>query len=106
MAEDKILALQKKKEQIEAQITSEKARRAKDKRKLETKLRILVGAFTLKQHRDNDTIANLCNDLDSYLTKPADRKALTLLRSEIAYTGNKDLELSNEEGTDKQPTTE
>lgn len=97
---EKLEALLKKKEQLEAQIASEKAKKAKEKRKLENKLKILVGAYYLDKARKEGTIKELHNEMDSYLTRQTDRKALSILRTEIANLEPQQTEKSESETTD------
>lgn len=84
MVVSKIEKLEQQKKQLEARIQAAKSREKQNKRKLETRLKILVGSHYLNQHRKEGSIQQLHNDLDIYLQKDTDKQVLVLLREEIA----------------------
>lgn len=84
MEKTKIEKLEEQKKQLEAKIQNEKSREKQHRRKLETRLKIFVGAHYLNQHRKDGTIQQLHNELDLYLQKDTDKQVLQLLREEIA----------------------
>lgn len=86
MVASKIEKLEQKKKQLEARIQAAKSREKQNRRKLETRLKILVGSHYLNQHRKDGSIQQLHNDLDIYLQKDTDKQVLALLREEIAQT--------------------
>jgi len=73
---DKLL---KKQEQIKAQIASIRAREKKQRRKDETRLKILVGAMTINEAVKNDDIDGLKNKMTKFLERDNDRKVLYIL---------------------------
>lgn len=86
MVASKIEKLEQKKKQLEARIQAAKSREKQNRRKLETRLKILIGSHYLNQHRKDGSIQQLHNDLDIYLQKDTDKQVLALLREEIAQT--------------------
>jgi large subunit ribosomal protein L7/L12 len=88
MVVSKIEKLEHQKKQLEARIQAAKLREKQNKRKLETRLKILVGSHYLNQHRKEGSIQQLHNDLDIYLQKDTDKQVLSLLREEIAQPVN------------------
>ena len=86
MVASKIEKLEQKKKQLEARIQAAKSREKQNRRKLETRLKILIGSHYLNQHRKEGSIQQLHNDLDIYLQKDTDKQVLALLREEIAQT--------------------
>ena len=86
MTISKLEKLEHQKKQLEAKILAAKAREKQTRRKLETRLKILVGSHYLNQHRKGGTVQQLHNDLDVYLQKETDKQVLMLLREEIAQT--------------------
>ena len=73
---DKLL---KKQEQIKAQIASIRAREKKQRRKDETRLKILVGAMTINEAVKNDDIDGLKIKMTEFLERDNDRKVLYIL---------------------------
>jgi len=73
---DKLL---KKQEQLKAQIASVRAREKKQRRKDETRLKILVGAMTINEAIKNDDIDGLKKRLNEFLERDNDRKLLNIL---------------------------
>ena len=73
---DKLL---KKQEQLKAQIASVRAREKKQRRKDETRLKILVGAMTINEAIKNDDIDGLKKRLNEFLERDSDRKVLYIL---------------------------
>ncbi len=96
---EKLLADQ---EALKEQIASEKAKIAKENRKLDTRLKIQVGAWLIAKHRKDGTLQELYSEMDQVLQKPADRKCLSILSSEIANLKPKDVEPPADEN---QPLT-
>ena len=86
MVLSKIERLEQQKKQLEARIQAAKSREKQNRRKLETRLKILVGSHYLNQHRKDGSIQQLHSDLDIYLQKDTDKQVLALLREEIAQT--------------------
>lgn len=70
----KIESLEKKLEQIKAQLTTEKARAKTQERKDDTRRKILLGAYLLEK----EAMAELTKKMDGFLKKPADRKLFGL----------------------------
>jgi len=71
--------LLKKQEQLKAQIASIRAREKKQRRKDETRLKILVGAMTINEAVKNDNIDGLKKRLNEFLERDNDRKLLNIL---------------------------
>ena len=84
MVVSKVEKLEQQKKHLEARIQAAKSREKQNRRKLETRLKILVGSHYLNQHRKEGSIQQLHNDLDIYLQKDTDKQVLVLLREEIA----------------------
>ena len=74
----KLELLLKKKNQLEAQIKLEQNRDSARKRKLDTKLKILIGAYYKKKHEDNETWDELVQLMDDFLVHKSDRAAFDL----------------------------
>jgi hypothetical protein len=71
--------LLKKQEQLKAQIASIRAREKKQRRKDETRLKILVGAMTINEAIKNEDIDGLKKKLNEFLERDNDRKVLYIL---------------------------
>ena len=63
---------------IEKRIKLESARSANNKRRLDTKQKILVGAYYLNKHVDDGSWAELMSIMDGFLVNKADRMAFDL----------------------------
>jgi len=74
----KLEQLKKKQAQLTAQIKDVEAREKEKERKLETRRKILVGSFYLDKAKENGSIDQLKNELDSYLTRKDDRALFDL----------------------------
>lgn len=70
----KIESLEKKLEQIKAQLAAEKSRAKAQKRKDDTRRKILLGAWLLEK----EPMAKLQKEMDGFLKKAADRKLFDL----------------------------
>lgn len=86
--EERLEKLQEQKRQIEEQERSLRARVSQERRKAETRERILLGAFLLHQLGRNDpsiqTIREwVAKELPGFLTKPRDRETLAAILSEL-----------------------
>ncbi len=75
---DKLAQLEIKQQQLQAQIQNLKARERSKAEKEETRRKILVGAYTLDQARENGTYEKLVAALEGYLTRDSDRKLFGL----------------------------
>ena len=77
--EDRIEKLEAKKQQIDAQIDKLKALNSEEKRKLDTRKKILLGSWVLNQI-DNGEIAEeeVMAKMDKYLTRNIDRRVFDL----------------------------
>lgn len=75
---DKIESLEKKLEQIKAQLSAEKSREKAQKRKDDTRRKILVGAYFLEQAQTEKKFAELVEKLDPFLKKTVDRNLFGL----------------------------
>ena len=75
---DKIESLEKKLQQIKAQLSAEKAREKERQRKDDTRRKILVGAYFLDQAQTEKKMSELVAKLDPFLKKEADRKLFGL----------------------------
>ena len=72
----KLEKLIKQQEQLKARIQTEKARITKEKRKIETRMKILAGAYMLDHYKNN--MDALRDKLDGFLTREQDRKLFGL----------------------------
>ena len=72
---DQLLEQQKK---LAAQIAAVKAREKAQKRKDETRLKILVGSMIILKHQKNGTLNVLEQELTQFLTRDNDKKVLYL----------------------------
>ena len=70
---NRVESLEKRHAQIEAQLQAIEARDKTTQRKNETRRKILVGSFYLDKAKENGSIDQLKNELDSYLTRKDDR---------------------------------
>ncbi len=75
---EKIEKLEKKKGRIEAQIMAKEAREKKEKRKKDTRRKILIGAFIMDQYRKTGKMDRLEKMMDSYLKRDNDRELFNL----------------------------
>ena len=75
---DKLAQLERKQQQLQAQIQNLKARERSKAEKEETRRKILVGAYTLDGARENGTYEKLVAALEGYLTRDSDRKLFGL----------------------------
>ncbi|MCQ2032242.1 hypothetical protein [Stutzerimonas zhaodongensis] len=67
--------LKKKRDQLTAKIQAAEARKSAEERKLEARIKILVGsAFLEKAKRKGDKGESLLRSIDEFLTRPVDRK--------------------------------
>jgi hypothetical protein len=80
----KLATLQEKKAQIEAQIKNEQQKENSRRRKLETRLKILAGAFAIHKAEKENSLEQFINELDLFITKERDKNVLTLLREKLA----------------------
>ncbi len=68
--------LKKKRDQLSAKIQAAEARKSSEERKLEARIKILVGsAYLEKAKRKGDNGESLLRAIDDFLTRPIDRKA-------------------------------
>ena len=74
--DSKLDKLMEKEKQIKAQIASEKARIAKEERKINTRKKILIGSFFMQQYEKK--MPELIKMLDPFLTRDNDRKIFDL----------------------------
>lgn len=68
-----IALLKQRQKQLAARIASMEAREKSNERKKDTRRKILIGAYYLEQARKMDTMNELANTLDAYLTRESDR---------------------------------
>lgn len=68
-----IALLKQRQKQLAARIASMEAREKSNERKKDTRRKILIGAYYLEQARKTDTLNQLANTLDAYLTRESDR---------------------------------
>lgn len=67
--------LKKRRDQLNAKIQAVEARKTAEERKLEARMKIIVGsAFLEKAKRKGDNGATLLRAIDDFLTRPIDRK--------------------------------
>lgn len=67
--------LKKKRDQLTAKIQTAEARKSAEERKLEARIKILVGsAYLEKAKRKGDNGESLLRAIDDFLTRPIDRK--------------------------------
>ncbi len=77
--EDRIQKLEAKKQQIDAQIDKLKALNSEEKRKRETRQKILLGSWVLNQIKTGEMVKEeVIAKMDKYLTKNIDRKVFDL----------------------------
>lgn len=79
---NRLESLKKKKEQLAAQIQLLEAAEKTRERKKETRRKILIGTYILDKALKNGTFNQIVSELDTYLTRSADRALFGL--SEIA----------------------
>ena len=72
----KLDKLMEREKQLKAQIASEKAKIAKEERKLLTRKKILIGSYFLQQYENN--MPELIKLLDPFLVRENDRKIFGL----------------------------
>lgn len=76
MSADKLEALIKRREQLDAQIQVESARRKDEQRKADARRKIIVGALAI-EHMDKNPTSDfaklLLRLMDEYVTRPGDR---------------------------------
>ena len=72
----KLDKLMEREKQLKAQIASEKAKIAKEERKLLTRKKILIGSYFLQQYEKN--MPELIKLLDPFLVRENDRKIFGL----------------------------
>ncbi|WP_285295715.1 mobilization protein [Aureimonas altamirensis] len=89
--EDRLAKLEEQKRQLEEQQRALRARQSEGRRKLETRQRILLGAFMLYQlERKDPTVdpirAWVADVLPGFLTKDRDREAMADILKDIART--------------------
>ena len=68
-----IALLKQRQKQLAARIASMEAREKSNERKKDTRRKILIGAYYLDLARKMDTMNELANTLDTYLTRESDR---------------------------------
>jgi large subunit ribosomal protein L7/L12 len=85
----KLEKMLKQKETLENKIKREAVRDSSRKRKLDTKRKILVGAYYLKKHVDEGTWDNLLTIMDGFLINKVDRNAFDLAPREDEATNTK-----------------
>lgn len=78
MKESKIEVLLKKREQLEARIKLEQRKDCAKERKDDTRRKILVGAYYLDKHVENNTMDSLISHLSAFLIRPNDRNLFGL----------------------------
>ena len=83
---DKLL---KQREAIENKIKRESVRDSARKRKLDTKRKILVGAYYMKKHVDEGTWKELEKLMDEFLVNRTDRNAFDLPEKEVIAKSSK-----------------
>lgn len=76
----KVQSLEKKLEQIKAQLSAEKSRIKAQDRKNETRRKILLGAYLLEKK----SMVELQKEMDGFLTRAADRKLFDLPVTKIS----------------------
>jgi len=77
--EDRLQKLEAKKQQIDAQIDKLKALNSEERRKKETRQKILLGAWILNQIETGEMVKEeVMAKMDKYLTKNIDRKVFDL----------------------------
>ncbi len=77
--EDRIQKLEAKKQQIDAQIDKLKALNSEERRKKETRQKILLGSWVLNQIEAGEMVKEeVMAKMDKYLTKNIDRKVFDL----------------------------
>lgn len=79
---ESLKSLEIKKAQLEAQIQSKKSKITDDDRKLNTRRKILIGAYVLDKHVKSETYGSLVEELDKFLSKAHDRAVFGLLPRE------------------------
>lgn len=75
---DRLEKLQQRESQLKARIASAQARDKKQRRKNETRQKILVGAFFLEQYKKHGKMAALIKRMDEYLIRDKDRALFDL----------------------------
>jgi menaquinone-dependent protoporphyrinogen IX oxidase len=81
--EDKLAELEKKQEQIKAQIQKQKAQLRERERKEDTRRKIIVGALALEHMAYDDQFAATIIKLISRHTKPADKELFSEWLGEV-----------------------
>ncbi len=76
--DSKLAKLIKQKELLENRIKRESVKDSTRKRKLDTKRKILIGAYYMKKHIDDGTWQELINIMDGFLINKVDRGAFDL----------------------------
>jgi hypothetical protein len=75
---DKLDALKKQRDAINARIQLVQNREQSKKRKDDTRRKILIGSFYLEQAVKNNSYSELISTMDTYLTRDSDRKLFEL----------------------------
>lgn len=73
MSKVELESLLEKRKELDARIKGLQARAAEQKRKEDTRRKILVGALVLDEHQKKRTMDTLVSQLDSFLNKDGDR---------------------------------
>jgi hypothetical protein len=74
--QDKLKKLIEKKQHLENRIKLEQNRIAKKERRIDTRKKILAGAYILEEYKDK--MPELIKKLDKFLTRPLDRQLFGL----------------------------
>jgi len=74
--QDKLKRLIEKKQQLENRIKLEQNRLAKNERQIDTRKKILAGAYILEEYKDK--MPELVKKLDKFLTRDLDRQLFDL----------------------------
>lgn len=74
----RIETLKKKRDALNNRIRLVQNRESRQKRKYDTRRKILVGSYYLDKAKKNNSYADLVKTLDSFLTRDSDRKLFDL----------------------------
>ena len=74
--QDKLQKLKEKKQQLENRIKLEENRLANKERQIDTRKKILAGAYILEEYKDK--MPELIKKLDKFLVRPLDRELFGL----------------------------
>ena len=78
MKSDKIEKLKKQKQQLEMRIKKMEALEKQRERKRDTRRKILIGSYYIKQAVDNNEWSNLVAVMDKFLKRDSDRTLFNL----------------------------